>query len=98
MLRALLMLLVCTAAAAAQTKVSSGAPGGSSVSPCEDFFQYTCGAWIAANPIPQAEAAWGVSSQLRERNTETLRQILEAARAPEPDRSEIDREIGDYYQ
>ena len=66
--------------------------------PCEDFFQYTCGAWIAANPIPKAEAVWGVTNELRERNTATLHEILETARTPSADRSTVRREIGDFYE
>ena len=29
-----------------------------SVDPCVDFYAYTCGGWIAKNPIPADQGAW----------------------------------------
>ena len=72
---------------------STAAPSG----PCEDFYQYSCSAWTAANPIPSDLATWGRSDELFERNTATLHEILEGARAAKPERSKIEQEIGDYY-
>ncbi len=66
--------------------------------PCEDFYQYACGAWLDANPIPKQEAVWGRSNELAERNTAVLHEILEDARNPAASRAEITREIGDYYE
>jgi len=46
---------------------------------CDDFYQYANGGWIAKNEIPPAFSSWGITSPLREKNVETLHQILEAA-------------------
>ncbi|HET7292706.1 MAG TPA: M13 family metallopeptidase, partial [Vicinamibacteria bacterium] len=64
--------------------------------PCEDFFQYACGGWIQANPIPADEPRWGTFNALADRNRETLKAILEEAAgsaSPSPNQ----RLIGDFY-
>jgi endothelin-converting enzyme/putative endopeptidase len=65
--------------------------------PCVNFYQYACGGWIAANPIPADQSRWGRFSALAERNRTVLQNILESASAEKPTRSAVDREIGDFY-
>jgi endothelin-converting enzyme/putative endopeptidase len=68
-----------------------------SVNPCDDFYQFTCGGWLARNPVPPDRSRWGRFAELAERNLETLHQILEKTSAPQPRRSAVDQLIGDYY-
>src|SRR5262245_56020547 len=65
-----------------------------SVDPCTDFYQFACGGWLTANPIPADRPRWGRFDELSEKNDTVLRRVLEAA-ATGRDASE--KKIGDYY-
>lgn len=68
-----------------------------SVSPCQNFFQYACGSWLKENPIPADQSAWGRFNELFENNRLILRNILEKAREAAPTASKEMRQVGDYY-
>ena len=36
--------------------------------PCVDFYQYTCGGWMKAHPIPADQASWDVYRKLAQDN------------------------------
>jgi putative endopeptidase len=68
-----------------------------SVDPCVDFYKFSCGGWMAANPLPSDQPSYGTFAQLQDRNREVLRKMLEAASANTPGRSALDQKIGDFY-
>src|SRR5580704_7661602 len=65
--------------------------------PCQDFCQYACSKWNAANPIPADQVAWGTSSGLQYWNENILRQALEKASAQTSNRTDYEQKIGDYW-
>src|SRR5919202_4336400 len=66
--------------------------------PCQNFYQYANGGWLAKNPIPAAYPAWGIANELDERNRETVHQILqEAAKNTNAPKGSNEQKVGDYY-
>ncbi|XP_074621109.1 endothelin-converting enzyme homolog [Acropora palmata] len=45
--------------------------------PCVDFFDYVCGGWIKANPIPKSSSTYSTFAKLNGRVERNLRHILE---------------------
>jgi putative endopeptidase len=66
--------------------------------PCEDFYHYASGEWLAKKPIPAAYPSWGRFNELAERNRELLHQILEGAAAnTKASPGSNEQKIGDFY-
>ena len=68
-----------------------------SVSPCDDFFQYACGGWIKANPIPEDQSSWTRFNALADDNLKVQRDILERDATNPPADEAYAKVLGDYY-
>src|ERR1700748_2750156 len=68
-----------------------------SVDPCTNFYQYSCGGWLKANPIPSDESSYGRGTELEDQNRLVLKSILEKASAGGAGRTANEQKIGDYY-
>jgi len=64
------------------------------VDACTDFYQFACGGWRAANPIPADRQRWGQFSALGDQNEQILRKILES---PAPAGDPARRKAADFY-
>lgn len=68
-----------------------------SVGACANFYQHACGVWRQQNPVPSDQARWARFDELQERNNGVLRKILESASADRPERTAVEKRVGDYY-
>jgi putative endopeptidase len=64
------------------------------VDACTDFYQFACGGWRAANPIPADRQRWGQFTRLEENNRQVLKRILES---PAPAGDSARRKAADFY-
>jgi putative endopeptidase len=67
------------------------------VSACADFYQFSCGGWMKANPIPADQASWSVYGKLGNDNAQFLWGILDEAANAKGQRTPAQQKIGDFF-
>jgi endothelin-converting enzyme/putative endopeptidase len=87
-------------AAAPETSPASGvdlAGLDTKTAPCDNFYQFVCGNWLATHPIPPDRPSWGRFDELQEHNMAILHSILDKDAVDAPGRNSVQRQIGDFY-
>jgi len=65
--------------------------------PCVDFYQYTCGGWKKANPIPADQPHWDVFGKMTQDNQRVLWGILDRLATQADGRTVSQQKIGDAF-
>jgi len=96
---ALTLSAVIASSAAAQTKVPFKLTDlDTATNACTDFYQYSSGGWLKANPVPSAFSTWGPFNELRESNFLVLKDVLESAAKAAKTTSDPDtKKLGTFY-
>ena len=69
-----------------------------SVKAGDDFYEYACGGWMKANPLPAAYSRFGSFDRLAEDNNERVNGILKELQEGTYKQGTIEQKLSDYYK
>ena len=69
-----------------------------SVRPADDFFEYACGGWMKANPLPAAYSRFGSFDRLAEDNNKRINGILKELQENTYEEGTVEQKLSDLYK
>lgn len=108
-MKASLLFSVVAMIYASSLAVAQGTPQGNPVfdpsamdtttSPCQDFYQYSCGTWLKNTQIPSDQSTWARSfSVVYDQNLQTLNDVLSSyAKGNYTPSTPYQSKLGDFY-
>ncbi len=69
-----------------------------SVRPADDFYEYACGGWMKANPLPAAYSRYGSFDRLGEENNKRINGILKELLENSYQQGSVEQKLSDLYK
>ena len=69
-----------------------------SVRPADDFYEYACGGWMKANPLPAAYSRYGSFDRLAEDNNKRINGILKELLENTYEEGSVEQKLSDLYK
>ena len=69
-----------------------------SVRPADDFYEYACGGWMKANPLPAAYSRYGSFDRLAEDNNKRINGILKELLENSYENGTVEQKLSDLYK
>ncbi|GAA5991957.1 hypothetical protein JCM11641_002023 [Rhodosporidiobolus odoratus] len=80
---------LCLTGACVQSAAKVLASLDTTVDPCDDFYTFANGGWLASHEIPAGEGGFGTFQQVDQKNKRIIRAVIDAA--PDPSLPEADQ-------
>ena len=94
-----MIALAMTTAASAQLRSGiSLADLDPTVRPADDFYEYACGGWMKANPLPAAYSRYGSFDRLAEDNNKRINGILKELQSNTYPEGSVEQKLSDLYK